>query len=381
MQESAQVPGKREYLAYLLENKLSELDVLPVVPAVDDTTKARVDDLLHLALEAGHGNVVRQFHAAASANTNDLIALMNGSLVRRFAARGIKIPSDVFVGVFPTNSFNAHVVSRPPWQLILINTGTFEFLEATLSIYLSLNPGTARDGAKMLAKLVREYCDEKGYQKNSNYRHPVLDSQRLDAVRHFVTVIEEFAIAHEYGHLAKGHVGNALADIAVNPKLKISVAAKTKEQEFEADRWATNALLTVYSNESEGEGASLVGCSGPLMFLSLENLIEACFQSRGLRFDTHPPAIQRYVELRYALAKAGMNQAAQAAVNFSKFCVLAAQELGVELPEAKSIMLVVDHVGSLVEGGLQDAVPIPQQDGLPIYSEARAPEKKKSRWW
>jgi hypothetical protein len=166
--------------------------------------------------------------------------------------------------------------------------------------------------------LARQYCDERGYAKKNEYQHPTLDSERLEAVRHFLTATEEFVLAHEYGHLTRGHVGNALADITVSQKLKISVAAKTKEQEFEADLWATNALLTVYSDKSDGEGASIVGCSGPLVFLSIANLVEAYLQSQGQRFDTHPPAVNRYTELRYALAKAGMNKEAQMAVSVNQ---------------------------------------------------------------
>jgi hypothetical protein len=109
MPENQRAAARQQYIAYLQENRLSERDVLPVVPSVDDATKAKVDSILRQASEAGHTNIVHRYQEAARANSNDLISLMNDSLVSRFASRDIKVPSDVFVGIFPTNTLNAHV--------------------------------------------------------------------------------------------------------------------------------------------------------------------------------------------------------------------------------------------------------------------------------
>src|SRR5947209_4140896 len=155
-------PGRGEYLAYLRENSLSEADILPLLPPqIDPETQAKVDAVLAQARAAGMHRLLDQIADAQSRNTNDLLAVMNAALVKRFANGGLELTQPVHAGVFPTNSFNAHAVMRPSMYLILVDTGMFEIIGAMTAILASLDIGTARTQATFAATLIRQYCDER----------------------------------------------------------------------------------------------------------------------------------------------------------------------------------------------------------------------------
>jgi predicted metalloprotease len=80
-------------------------------------------------------------------------------------------------------------------------------------------------------------------------------------VTQLVNSVDEFMIAHEYGHLVNGHIGNAMSDLKLASGSTISVVSKNQQQEFQADRWAINALVSSPSSDESDE--SHIICSGP----------------------------------------------------------------------------------------------------------------------
>jgi hypothetical protein len=160
---------------------------------------------------------------------------------------------------------------------------------------------------------------------------------RLNLAYVSVTSAEEFVIAHDYGHITNKHVApttgessglhfrinslrigqprrqkspehaskgklltrlfggqsrNVTPIIATAAGKSLEVIAKEKHQEYEADIWATHAL--VRRAQKKGSDALPVACAGPVISLGLALLIEEYMKDKGLPLnDTHPPAADR----------------------------------------------------------------------------------------
>ena len=149
------LPGREDYLAYLKENELSEDSVLGIVPKLDAERRRKVNQVLMTALDSGYESLVQSVERASASNTNVLLAEINRRLVLRFAEHAVVAAKNVYAGVFPTNTFNAHVVYRGAQPLILVNTGAFELLEGAIVPFSVLKPGSARQQARVLAGFVR----------------------------------------------------------------------------------------------------------------------------------------------------------------------------------------------------------------------------------
>ena len=373
--------GRTAYLAYLEENGLSEADVLPLLAETDEATNAKVAEILKQAERAGHTDLVQRFRRASSGNTNLLLEQLSTHLTDRLVQAGLAVPANSFAGVYPTNSFNAHVVKRAGVNVILVNSGTFELVGPIAALLCSLQPGNARAHARKAASLLRAYCEARQLPGSDDLQDLRPSGDQMTAAVALSTSIEEFIVAHEYGHLANGDVGDDVTELSTPSGHAISVAVKTKDQEFAADLWAAHAV-TQGSWANAGEEECILKCSGPLMFLSMAGLIEAWFESKGHRSDTHPPAGDRYIELITAFAKAGMYRYTELAITFDQFCWLVAEELGVAIERREAQLLVVGHVGGMVQDGLQEAISIPSQ-GSRIYMSTRgkAPTKQGRPWW
>ena len=190
---------------------------------------------------------------------------------------------------------------------------------------------------------------------------------------HAASAAEEFVLAHEYAHIIRGDVGHLLDQSAV-PQPRVG---EESDDETAADLWAADAVMRVAESEEE----QIVRCTGPLVFLSTLKLIEAYFEQRKQmpRSDTHPPAGNRIVQLRYSLAKAGFNRAAQLGATFYKFSLLIAEELGLEVKSHEAQLLIADHVGGLVDDELQEPEPLVKQT-FRIFQQ-RLPMSAKKPWW
>jgi len=355
--------GRDAYRAYLAENGLDEMAVQPVV-ARDGGDQASAQLMAQLASALGDEALATRIGSALNASTNDLLELIDRDLRDRLLKSDLTPPSRVYAGVFPTNTLNAHAVRRSDWNLVLLNTGTFEFLEAVLALFLSVAPGEAKLRAQDVARLVEAYCSGEGLEERGDQLAPRLTGDRGKAVQAFLTSCEQFVLAHEYGHIAKGHLGPHTVAMALPRLGAIDVLAKSKDQEFEADLWAANALVRIYRADESESGAAVVACVGPLMFLLLANVIEQLGRSNGSFTDTHPPAWDRYVALRYGYAKAGLNDAVAMASDFAKFCHLVGADLGIEILYEDSTLLISDHVGALVGDGLQAPMPLDRQSSV-----------------
>lgn len=133
------------------------------------------------------------------------------------------VPDDAFAGVFPTNSFNAHVVRRPEVFLVLINTGAFELMELLNALFFVKHFGSGPERVRLAAKYVQDYCDKRIFPAATELARTKPDMEYFDWQIHLVTAAEEFALGHEYGHIACGHVGAATIRLPANPGHSIDV--------------------------------------------------------------------------------------------------------------------------------------------------------------
>jgi hypothetical protein len=362
------LPGRAQYLAYLKEKELAEDAVLGIIPELDEERRRKVNQVLMTALEGGHEKLVRSYESAAAANTNVLLAEINRRLIVRFAAHDIKVPQGVYAGVFPFNSFSACMERHGSQPLVLVNTGACELLEGAVVPFSSIKPDSARKQAQILAKFVRQYCEARSLPKGDQFSDFEAWGDRTRLSVDLLTAAEEFVVAHEYGHLACGHLDNW--------------AARTLDQEYEADLWALDVLVASASDNKSAEELSVI-CAGPLVLLSLLALVEKYQEKLGLLDKSHPLATFRYTEIRQALAKAGLNRHAELGAAFHDFCAIVAQEVPIPWSRGEALALVFNHVASLVDDDLQEAVPIRvQRLGRQTQTPPESSPPTQSRhWW
>jgi hypothetical protein len=371
-EELTVLPGRNEYLRYLANNQLSESAVLEILPEVDEEKKRTINKILMSALESGHERLVKSYEMAEAANTNVLLAELNRRLTLRISKHNIMVPEGVYVGVFPTNSFNACSDLIDSQKLILVNTGAFELLEALTTLFILHCSDTNGAHPKVAAQFIQQYCQHKALPHPDQWTAVELHHEGQLAT-HLTTVSEEFLVAHEYGHFVSGHLGHAVRTF------ESKADPKSWAEEFLADRWATNALTISTSNNTSDEELSIV-CSGPLVFFAVQSLIEDYERGKqDIESHTHPPAVDRCIEIRLVLARAGFNRYTKLGVSFREFCLLVATELGIRWPQMEAPFLVINNIGDMVDQGLTDAVAIPDQPAA--FVKIGVPESKRHSWW
>lgn len=233
-----------------------------------------------------------------NATNNSLAAKLNGNLIERWARAGIGFSGEIFAGVFPTASLNARVVDRGGVTIVLLNNGIFDFLVCMASLTYGKQERAVR--ARLAAKVIQSYfksCDIPDlFSLHERISFDFTPSQIASAA-------ESFLIAHEYGHLANGHVTTSQVEVSA-PGGPITAAKKSRDEEHIADLWAVrqNCLgdLSRSSIAAELAGAYLV--------LSLMQIEEELV---GRRADTHPPARDRLGMVRVEALQAGLESEAK----------------------------------------------------------------------
>jgi hypothetical protein len=369
--------GRRSYLRYLAEHNFTEEQVLPIAPKLAPDQEAQIAAILMLALQQGHTDLVRKVEEARTQNTNQLLTLLDRGFVRRLREGGVAVPDNIFGGVFPTNSFNAHVVAQPNLYLILINTGVFELLGLLAGLFFIEAFGSRAERARQAAEHVKAYCEHRIFPEAADLARRNPGPEFFAWQIHLVTAAEEFALAHELGHVACGHAGGRVVRLALASGHPIMVAAKSTEQEKDADHWALAALTRTFGTSELDRQLS---CSGVLFFLATAAVVEAAMAARGIADDTHPPALDRYFDARYALAKAGLDRYTDLGERYRSFALQIARELALDLPDMAATAAVVDHVARLVQDDLQSPVAITFPDSREAAGDNSGGARKTS-WW
>jgi hypothetical protein len=291
----------------------TEEEVLPIVTEHEEEKLAALGDLLKAidetnlpeykeVLKSGAGLKIKwQLDLIGTGtNTNFLLSHLFDELRRDFTKLGIASYENVFAGVYPTYTFNAQARQEDDGYLILVDTGCFETIEAAVTILLG--PWTHSQKTAMFVEVVRDYCHRRKLPRSEQLQSiPSEKSSGLEIARDLqsaeeITPIltnacEKFVIAHEYGHIIRGHFnGGSLTRLGEHAELP--VISKDQEQEFEADLWAINTLITQTDNFDARE--RLITYTGALMVLGMDLLINDCAKKRQRTTNSsHPPALER----------------------------------------------------------------------------------------
>jgi hypothetical protein len=295
---------KRHYDALVRTGRVPTLvDIRETLPAAEP----RIIEHLAAALqEAGHNAMLQRM-----AKKIESVAAAHGSL-----------PEDIYVGKYPTGSFNAQVMKTTDGPLVLINTGT-EFLiieivklfamgaiglvksapDATDEEIRNAIGMTESEVSEQLARLLYAYVAQG--DPAAARKLPMIQGELLIAVSKLAWATQEFLVAHEYGHIVKGHLRGLQARNAVDDGGELHLNWKSLEQEVEADATALqmcNALTFQETGQRIDDPAKLIllqmRFAGPTIFFALADLIEETFKSlvgkRGyLIVGGHPPSPMR----------------------------------------------------------------------------------------
>ena len=152
--------------------------------------------------------------AAAGAIGAKHLARANASRAALFGSAGrdqIRLPFDVFAGLYPTGDFNAHVEPVAGGALILINAGLMDLLFTVLKANLAASGGPKdppplrdRQTTMVLAEAFNAYIYGQG--SIAAWPLPRLDSDREQILGFVLRAGELFVLGHELGHIVRGHV-------------------------------------------------------------------------------------------------------------------------------------------------------------------------------
>lgn len=297
------MPSKNEYLEYLMEKGMSESDVLPVLDKdfKDDFRKAMsnpdlMSSIVSAALQASKGdeNSLKELDKLkivlelANENANDFInKVIKNNLHQHCEMAGIYLPENIYVGIFPISSYNAHIVRRNEGFLALINTGYIELIESIIEV--SSYEINIKAKAKIIAEWLTNYLTNSKIPTIHERQHlfNLYKTGKDNGLNSYLTTAtEEFILLHEYGHCYLNHFDER-ADLNEN-------VIYSYRKEYEADLWALKIQIEK-SYKLADEYMSAIKIYGFYVFLGIGALIEK-FQTEKLGLNkttTHPTAVDR----------------------------------------------------------------------------------------
>ncbi len=320
--------SKQDYLDLLAEYELSEKDVSPIFrPELwSDKTAASIislrnrlrpdifsqyDDMrraitspspfafLDFILKIGRQHEAeKRFEQMESGDANLVISAIAWDLKRRL---NVTPDVPVYHGVFPTRVFNAQAIKHGPGYLVLVESATLEIIEivATLATLPSSLQSTVIHG---VTDICRSYHQRLGHKVSDRYSpRPVEEYQRelsvsaqtYEASVALTSATEEFAIAHEWGHIVLGHalIGTTCAFDSWESSGHLDDETRTnaREDEFAADLWSIGMLMESAKTPERFQRT----VEGAFLFLSLARQFEGYEDADRLKIGTHPTATER----------------------------------------------------------------------------------------
>lgn len=243
---------------------------------------------------------------------------------------GYAVAFPVRVGLYPTGSFNSEARRVPAGALLLIDTGYMMLVKQAAGIVTRSLGVAVKDSAmkKMQAKVGRqigraavvrelaELCvaylatDDAATAPRGRAQTGV--QGRLAAL--ITRGAEHFVVGHELGHAIAGHLDRprSVKRATRVPGLELERAAKSQEEEFEADLYGlrlltppSQAVMTTITQYEQ----FMYRISGAYLFFGLDGLLAAIdarlHGPRDDRLSEHPPAHERAEVLAIALTRDG----------------------------------------------------------------------------
>jgi|SRR2546423_1696287 len=254
---------------------------------------------------------------------------------------GFSMPMEVFVGDFPTSSFNAQACRVRGGALLLINRGLTDLIWHIAKIFsISINvvyrskdqtipthtvkasTFSEEQTTIALAEVVLAYL-----LRGSPHAVRPLPEQgkfRTAIVTFLMEACARFAVAHEFGHVIDGHLNSAKSILAETAVRKIELVKKDWWQEFMADQIAVQIMMASLNKFDSKEGRKTLIIDGenrsefefliaaPLVFLAIDKMVNRIYlELHDLRdvviITDHPPSDARMGAILQAYQGLGIN--------------------------------------------------------------------------
>jgi hypothetical protein len=313
-----------EYVRLLRAHNVAERSI---PPNATEIAKRIAEEKIAAARAAGDDDYAKHLEEVAEARmgTNKHPAtLLIESAAKHIEHNIGKMPEynerfdhNVYVGEFPTGSFNAQVTAVDGGYIVLINAGALVLIQAIVSLLVSHKDlGHISDDdsvVESLAKMVLSYFQ---------HRDPMFGPLPMTAGHKGVLAAslshatQAFVIGHEYGHILAGHLGNAERQTILTNAGDMDVISKSHDKELEADRIGFELLLgekepqaldfSAIDNEHPHNVSALMRLMekqslivAPLLFFEIDSLLTDTYASiheinpKIRSVDTHPTAPTR----------------------------------------------------------------------------------------
>lgn len=236
-----------------------------------------------------------------SANLDDLVRRLEGE------------PPHVFCGLYPTGSLNAEARPADGGTLVLVNSGLMDLLYSVAKINVASSrlgdePPLVdeRQTAVALADVLNAYV----FGANAALARalPPLEGRRRILAEDIAQTCEHFVLAHEYAHVLAGHFDDPHNLVSVTTPIgRLDVLAKSREQEFEADRMGVEILASALFGPGSSDAAQSRSIGAILFFFLADSVvrsvrIEAATQQSPEASD-HPGSVERAERVASRLAE------------------------------------------------------------------------------
>ncbi len=228
----------------------------------------------------------------------EILDRMGPALLDVAQRAGTELPFDVFFGLNPTGEFNARVKPVAGGALVLMNAGTMDLLFSVLKANLAASgddqdppPLNDEQTGMVLAEAFNAYLY--GEFSIRAWALPRLDSKREEFLWFVLRAGEQFMLAHELGHIARGHLRLPIGTGAP-PEVRL-----TPETELEADEFALDLLARGYGFSKDDPRVQFLA-GGMLNFLAIEltkSILAQEFQVEQVTAGTHPALKDRWDHL------------------------------------------------------------------------------------
>ena len=138
------------------------------------------------------------------------------------------------------------------------------------------------------------------------------NSERRERSTRYATMTRNFVLLHEYGHIALGHLHTSQSvQMHIGPAT-IHATAANPTQEYEADAFAVEALISIRDRLTKTESLdhTVAVLAEPIgILMRFWDLLEAGLSKQGSKLaTTHPPAISRWRRIRKALTHSNVKK-------------------------------------------------------------------------
>ncbi len=204
---------------------------------------------LFLARLSQVGKIPRSFLGAHLPAAQEVLQDEMNEVLGWLAIQSVKLPCDVFAGLYPTGELSAQI-SPVPGQgaLLLVNVGLMDLIFSLLKINIATPaPGeketllTEKQATLAVVELFNAYLYGEG--SLGAWPLPRLPEDRERPLGFVLRRCEQFVLCHEIGHLVLGHVA------VDGPEVRHSIGAYTPSQESDADRFAVEVLIRAHQED------------------------------------------------------------------------------------------------------------------------------------